>query len=305
MARKKVPRYDIVVSAENNHYVAWQAMLFHYSCLKQLGRPPIIVVHSEGSELHAGFHMIRARDGRIQRARNYRHYRGTVYPPRNTAGTLRCVDSDAEYLVLCDPDMLFLSPAPFERYRLGANAVSFDSVSYLTVNDSNEAVLAAACRRLKLSLDLLRDSPLSGGVPHIVPAALRQRLSSVWMRCINLLLRIRLPPHKRHEGYSPWLSSMWGLVLAVRMLRLKPVLTEFAITNHLGHQMIPPIGPTGPYLLHYCYGDAIFDKRRYSGDGEEPPGLWHVQPDKESRSINNRIRAELGAASAFYGLTSG
>ena len=45
------PRFDFVVSAENNYYLAWQAMLFHFSCLKHTGRAPIIVVHGDEPEL--------------------------------------------------------------------------------------------------------------------------------------------------------------------------------------------------------------------------------------------------------------
>ena len=42
-----MPSFDIVVSAENNRYMQWQAMVFHYSCTNVLGRPPIVVVHMD------------------------------------------------------------------------------------------------------------------------------------------------------------------------------------------------------------------------------------------------------------------
>src|SRR5438132_770018 len=96
------PCFQVVVSAENNTYLVWQAMLFHYSCLRYLGHAPIIVVHTDGEPLLPGFACITAAGGVVQTAPNYRRVGGVNYPPRNTAGTLRHVQTDAEYLVLCD-----------------------------------------------------------------------------------------------------------------------------------------------------------------------------------------------------------
>src|SRR5262245_51510471 len=110
-----MPRFELVVSAENNAYLAWQAMLFHYSCLQHQRQAPIVVVHKDDEPLFPGFERIRAAGGIVQTAPNYRKYGGVNYPPRNTAATLRHVVSDADYVVVFDPDMIFLQPLPLDN----------------------------------------------------------------------------------------------------------------------------------------------------------------------------------------------
>src|SRR5690349_4623801 len=109
----------------------WQAMLFHFSCVKHLGQPPVIVVHHDGEPLLGGFELIANRGGRIQAAPNYRVHQGVSYPPRNTAGSLRDVETEAEFIFLCDPDMLFLRSVDLQEYTPSEREVSFDEVPYL------------------------------------------------------------------------------------------------------------------------------------------------------------------------------
>ena len=124
------PTFDFVISVENSHYMAWQAMLFHYSCLEQTGRAPIIVVHGDESPLLPEFELIKKKGGRIQRARNFRHDGGVEYAVRNTAGTLCSVQADADFLIICDPDFVFLAPPSFDRYCVARDAVSVDEIGH-------------------------------------------------------------------------------------------------------------------------------------------------------------------------------
>jgi hypothetical protein len=148
-----VTTLDIVVSAENNPYVEWQAMLFHFSCLRRLGRAPIVVVHGDGALLE-GYRLIAATGGRIQREPSFRGDGGN-YAPRNSAGTLARVETTAERIALCDPDMIFLRDEPF---RTGTE-IAVERSTYLRVNRENRGPLTLACERAGVPLEMLETEP--------------------------------------------------------------------------------------------------------------------------------------------------
>ena len=82
-------RFRVVISAEANAYMAWQAKLAHYSCLSRLGQPAIVVVHQGGGRALRDFADIRRTGGLTVAAPSYRSTGGgRDYAPRNTAGTL-------------------------------------------------------------------------------------------------------------------------------------------------------------------------------------------------------------------------
>ena len=101
-----MPQFDIVVSTQNNHYMEWQAMLFHFSCLHHMGQAPIVMVHKNDTPLLSGFQLIQKLGGNVQTAPDYSRAGGIEYAPRNTAATLLFVESDAEYLVLSNRRIL-------------------------------------------------------------------------------------------------------------------------------------------------------------------------------------------------------
>lgn len=300
----KQPRYEIVVSAENNPYVAWQAMLFHYSCLKHTGQAPLVVVHGDMNQrLLGGFQTLEQHGGRIQRAPNFRLHRGLDYAPRNTPGTLRCVESDADYLVLCDPDMIFFAPTRFEQHRLGDDQISLDRVTYMVVNDESRPYLSAACKRAGVSLKRLARDDIGGGVPHILPRSLLPALSREWLRSLDFLFPGLTATQARNLTGRPanlfWLASMWALILAIYRLGLRPVMTEFALTNFGGNRKsLPPPGGNHS-LIHYCYGDSVFNKREF-GEPVTSDRVWQVRPTKET--LSGRICNEIVAARRFFGL---
>jgi hypothetical protein len=297
------PRYEIVVSAENNPYVAWQAMLFHYSCLKHTGQAPLVVVHGDMKQrLIGGFQTLHRRGGRIQRAPNFRLHRGLDYAPRNTPGTLRCVESDADYLVLCDPDMIFFGPARFQRHRLAEDQITLDRVNYMVVNDESRSYLSAACKRAGVSLKHLAHNDLGGGVPHIVPVSLQPALSREWLRSLDFFFPVRNAMRVRNSsGRSAnlsWLSGMWALIMAIYRLGLWPVMTQFALTNFNGDRTpLPPPGGN-PFLIHYCYGDSVFNKRAFFGEPEACDLVWQLRPTKET--LSGRICNEIAEARGFF-----
>jgi hypothetical protein len=296
-----VTDYEIVVSADNNAWLEWQAMVFHYSCVRRLGYAPIIVVHGEG-ELRDGYRMIEATGGTIQRAPGFRRVAGDDYPPRNTAGTLACVETHAAHLVLCDPDMIFVRDERFGSLRLGRDEISVDRSSFLRVNYENREHLALACARAGVSLKTLDDHPIDGGVPVVVPTELRENLAREWLACIDLILG--LPRTESFVRALHWLTSMWGLVLSVSRLGLRASTTAFAVGNVPGAPPVPEDPRQGPALIHYCYGDEVFDKREFHGPPEVCERVWWVER-VGGWSLGARIREEVCAAREFYGLRVG
>src|SRR5262245_32542349 len=82
-------RFRVVISAEANSYMGWQAKLAHYSCMSRLGHTPLIVVHESDEQRPGDFAHIRRAGGLLISAPSYRVTRwGRNYAPRNTPGTL-------------------------------------------------------------------------------------------------------------------------------------------------------------------------------------------------------------------------
>ncbi len=272
--------FDFVVSAENLPYLAWQALVLRHSCVRQLGREPIVLVHGDEPELLEPYQRLIDDGGRVQRAPNYRHLRGYEYPPRNSPASLLHVNSAADYLVLCDPDIVFVAPwdpAP----AMAPDRISFDSVSYLEPDEENRAGLERICERLGAPFEGLLDPRCHGGVPHLIPRALRPALAREWLECLDAF--IPEVPAGAGATIVSWLSlaSMWSLAIAVIRLGIQPFLTHYCETNHDGGRPWPyPAHPDCP-LIHYCYGDASFDKRRVqslddrSATSSAPPGSVH------------------------------
>src|ERR1043166_1897240 len=164
-----MPSFDIVVSCENNPYMVWQAMLLHYSCVRHLRQAPIVMVHTDDPSLLDGFRKIVATGGIVQTAPNYRRRGGVHYPPRNTAASLRHVESKADYLVLCDPDMLFLAAPKWPFGLLRRRKITFDYVGYLDPDRPIfQPMLDDVCRRAGVAPERLRSPVLDGGVPHVI-----------------------------------------------------------------------------------------------------------------------------------------
>jgi hypothetical protein len=302
---EKPPRFEVVVSAENNPYMAWQAMLFHYSCVKHTGQAPLVVVHGDMSKrLRVEYQTLRRHGGRIQRAPNFRLHRGLDYAPRNTPATLRCVETDADYIVLCDPDMIFFGPARFDRCRPAEDQISLDRITFMTVNDESRRHLTAACERAGISVDRLARDGVGGGVPHIVPQSLKSALSREWLRSLDFFFPGRTAPRVKNQASelaSPfWIASMWAIILAMHRLDLRPVMTDFALLNYRGD--VTPVPPTGgnAFLIHYSYGDSVFDKRVFFGDAKTCKRIWKVRPAKAT--ISGLICSEIAAAKRFFGL---
>lgn len=277
--------HELVVSAENNPYLAWQALLLHASCVRRGLPAPIVVVHGEGP-LVPGFDHLGRCGGRLQRAPSYRV---GDYAPRNTAGTLECVQTDAPFVVILDADLIFLD-GPVWPQPEGGEAVS-NLTAYLQPDDGNREPLEAACRALGLQADTLAYG-IHGGTPYLVRTEIARELAQEWLRCIDVL---RSGPGS--DGFR-YLASMWGFVLATVRLGLRESLVDICTWNLDGSYPFTFTG--GPAsLLHYCYGDAMFQKHQYAGHEAVAAAVWSLPPiDGDSAAAT--IRAEIAAARDFY-----
>ena len=302
--------HEIVVSTENNPYQVWQAMLFHASCVRHLGQVPIVMVHTDGQPLLAGFNRIRDAGGHIQTAPDYRRVNGVNYPPRNTAATLRHVQTDAEYIVLCDADMVFLQPLPWHELTLGEHQISFEFVGYIDPDiPKYQPTLDDVCRQAGVDPQRLRDPQTNGGVPHVIPTRHQQTLSELWLELMELFPSIPpcppddpgARPRECHIGpQKDWLCTMWALILATRRLNLEPVLTRLCISTQDGSRPLPTINEAGPRMIHYCYADQGFDKHSYDTPETAERDVWNVPED--DGSVCGNIRRQLRQACDFYGL---
>jgi hypothetical protein len=53
-------------------------------------------------------------------------------------------------------------------------------------------------------------------------------------------------------------------------------------------------------IVHYCYGDDVFDKRRFSSREDSLKTVWKVQAS--GGTVNGAIAKALHAAAEFYNL---
>jgi hypothetical protein len=304
-----MPSFEIVVSAENNRYMQWQAMLFHYSCIRALGRSPTVVVHIDEEPLRPGFRLLQEHGGVLQFAPTLRSVGQVEYPPRNTAVALQFVQTTADFIVLCDADMVFLRPPPFEQLGMTPQTISFDRVTYLNPCDPTcTAEIAQACQADGIAPSILEDPVISGGVPHVIPTHLQSDLSREWLRYIDLFptidhpLQPNLPRYSYPKGpHRPWLCTMWAVILAMHRLKLHYVESSWCLTNREGHLPVPRFDLSEHCMIHYCFGGVGFDKRRFRWDLDvTDPEFWNVPPG--DATIDGELRQQFRDAGHFFGV---
>lgn len=294
-------RFAYVVSAENSHYMVWQAMLFQYSCLMATGTAPIIVVHKDEEPLLDGFRSILDRGGIVQTAPNYRWTGGVHYPPRNTAASLLHVETDADYIVLCDPDMILIGNPPLDRHRLDGDQVSFDRLTYLDPErEAFPAMLSHVCPLVDVPIDLLRREPINGGVPHIIPRNLKSELAREWLEVTRWFPR-EIGDHQVKDNIPEinWMATMWAVVLAVHRLKLRPVMTDLCETNWHDHQPVDTVRSAGHSMIHYCYPEPGFDKQAFDRSANWSD-IWDVAAG--DATLAGEIRRQIREARSWYGI---
>jgi hypothetical protein len=193
---------------------------------------------------------------------------------------------------------------------LTSRQVSFDFVGYLDpATAAYQPALDDVCRAAGIAPQKLRQPVVNGGVPHVIPTAWQGKLSDEWLELMELFPTLG---SSRSEDVgvasSPddaiprkdWIATMWAIVMALHRLNLEPVMTKLCVTNcHEGP--LPPLGATGPKLLHYCYSGPGFEKRMFASPHDYDEAVWIVPPD--DGTISGAIRRQLREAGQFYGLS--
>ncbi len=270
----------IIVSAENNPYVAWQCKLFHYSCVTRLKESPVIVVHDLDRDWHSDFVDIVKAGGKIRRAPSYRTTKaGDDYCPRNTAGTLLQASEmgykPGDLIVLCDPDMIFLRPPVFPKHL---------AADYYPELNFDQSDVRAAARRLGIDADLLkrRKREMLCGVPYAVPVAQARELAESWLEAI--------------DAFTPgtWEISMYAFGLAVMKLGLKLASTHIVTTNFRQHDPVRTAD-----IVHYSYGDSAWNKRDYFF-ARQVHKVWNTTAKASKGTILGEIVSQIAEASDFY-----
>jgi hypothetical protein len=272
-------KYFVIASVEDNAYMAWQAKLFHHSCMNALGAAPLIFVHGMHAEPHPYLVDVVRAGGVVYSAPSYRvsEATGRSYPPRNTAGTLihaaELCESDDTYFVLCDSDMLFVRAPLFEP------TLSGDHYDYLFY-DRPEVRAAAARFGVDAALLAEHAESLRVGVPYVVPSRQARALGEAWLEAIDAFAE--------HD----WVDGMYAFGLAALRLGLQVSTTRHMVSNVSSDTLVE-----AP-MIHYCYGDERWTKRDYMR-AEQAAAVWTPPTGGAPGSVLAEIARQLAAVNAY------
>ncbi|HET6669206.1 MAG TPA: hypothetical protein VFH15_03150 [Pyrinomonadaceae bacterium] len=272
-------KHRIVVSAENNPYMEWQCKLFYFSCVTRLGQQPLIIVHDSGEDWCPGFYDLVKAGCTVYPAPNYRTgAHGDDYSGRNHPGSLiqaaqHLADQD-EFIVLCDPDLIFTRSLEFPETLSGefSSFMDYDSVH-----------VSEALKELGLEKELvdLQKESLRCSVPYVIPIAQAQQLGVTWLQAIDAF-------HPRL-----WEDVMYAFGLALVRLGLTLNITHLTDTNYWPDEKVK-----AP-IIHYAYGDDRWTKRNYH-TVEQVAAIWETQPDTNEGTILDEILTQIRQAGEFY-----
>lgn len=280
---------DWICGAENTGYSAWQAMVFHHSVYLQTGRPPIIAVMAEdGEPLRDEFDIIKRTGGRVQRCRNYRRHGYADYPGRNTPGFMTEVEAEADWVAVCDTDMLLMRE-PFVPH-LSRDQITVDNLPWYFLYPEHESVVGVLDRALEragLYREQIVHSRIWGGVPHIMHRELMPTLGQEWLGTFEVFL----PQGEDDPTPIEWgVAAMWGLMFACARLGLRKVRTSWCEHNNQGTRAWDPWWS----IIHYAWGEEEeFSKRNHESF---PSAEFTTTPG----SINEQVVAQVKAAREWY-----
>jgi hypothetical protein len=289
-------KHRIVVSAENNPYLAWQCKLFYFSCVTRLKQQPLIIVHDSGAQWCSDFYDLVRAGCPVYPAPNYRTApNGDDLPGRNAAGSLIkaaeiCAGRD-EFITLCDPDMIFVGAPDF----LGCLSAEFSSFM-----DYDRELVQEARGRFGIQREELdaKKEKLGVAVPYVVPTTLAAEFGRTWMDAIDVF-----PSRKENEERfngppdAPLFKRrhivMYAVGLAVVKLGLEMEITHFVDHNYW------PDEPVRSAIIHYAYGDERWDKRDYF-TAEQTATVWTTTAQAAEGTILGEVLSQLRQAGDFY-----
>jgi hypothetical protein len=258
--------------------MAWQAKLFHFSCVSRLNHSPIFIVHDRGSKWRRDFQELADAGAIVSRAPSYRiTSNGDDYAPRNSAGTLLhaaelCSAKD-EFIVLCDPDMIFVRQPNFSRNLSGEY---YGQLKY------DQKHVRRTARKIGISLERLnrQKEELCCGVPYVIPATAAKRFADAWLQAI--------------DAFSPqeWEDQMYAFGLAVVKLGLRVTLTHIMNHNYWPDAMVDRD------VIHYAYGDKRWNKRNYVTT-RQAQKVWSP-PTAQQGTILAELFSQIREARDFF-----
>lgn len=269
--------FQVVVSAENNQYMAWQTQLFCFSALTRLGKHPIIVVHDTGLPLRKEFILLQRCGFRLIQAPSFNTLHGQRYPPRNEIGSLLTFASSPlagrESILFCEPDMLFVGP-----YPLG-DTVSGEFYRYIQYEDKH---IVRAARKIGLA-DAIKDLNTTSkiGVPYALPGRDLVRIASRW---VEVLDAFEIPQ---------WIDIMYAFGFALRLEGIEPRTMRLMNDNLNQRRQL-----TGR-MIHYCYGDSTWSKRSFVEKNPLAQWDWSL-PRAKAGTILQEISTQIRQAKNFY-----
>jgi hypothetical protein len=272
-------KHRIVVSAENSPYLAWQCKLFYFSCVTRLNLQPIIIVHETGRDWHPDFYDLAKAGCAVHSAPNYRSKgRGEDYACRNHPGSLinaaEICDAQDEFIVLCDPDMIFARSTDFPEFLAG------EFSSYM---DFNRGFVSEARLRFGIEREISdsEKETLRCAVPYIMPREMASEFGRTWLQAI--------------DAFAPrrWEDDMYAFGLTVVKLGL-----ELNVTHLTDHNYSPDEQVRAP-IIHYCYGDERWTKRNYF-TGEQAGAVWYPEAIAAEKTILGEVLSQLTQARDFF-----
>lgn len=290
-------KHCIVVSAENNPYMAWQCKLFYFSCVTRLNQNPLIIVHETGQAWHPDFYDLAKAGCAIHRAPNYRTAaNGDDLPGRNHPGSLikaaETCDERNEFIVLCDPDLIFVRAADF------LNCLSAEFSSFM---DYDRDLVQEARRRFGIQRDELdaKKEKLTVAVPYVIPSALASEFGRIWLEAIDLFPSRQWENDqalKRPNG-SPVYTRRHVVMYAFGLTVVKLGL-EIEVTQLMDHNYWPDEPVRAP-MIHYAYGDERWNKRSYFTD-EQASAVWDPETEAAEGTILFEVLSQLRQAGEFF-----
>ena len=280
LASVMTPRHQIVVSAENSPYIGWQCKLFYFSCVTRLDHQPIVIVHDWGEDWHPDFYDLAKAGCSVYSAPNYRFdAAGNDYACRNHPGSLLCaaelLTGQDLFIVLCDPDMIFVRGVEFPKAFAG---------EFSSILDYDRDFISAVLPKLgitRAALDMRKRS-LCVSVPYVIPSQRAQEFGETWLTAI--------------EAFEPrrWEDVMYAFGLTAVKLDLEP-----EVTHLVDHNYWPEAAVRGE-MIHYAYGDQRWNKRDYRTN-ETQASVWNPPDEYPPETILGELTNQIRAAREFYG----
>lgn len=289
-------KHCIVVSAENNAYMAWQCKLFYFSCVTRLNHRAIVIVHETGQDLHPDFYDLAKAGCAVYSAPNYRTYGGgDDLPGRNHPGSLikaaEICDGECEFIALCDPDMIFVRATDF------LDCLSADFSSFMDYDRDYVEMARLSFGVERETLDAKKEK-LTVAVPYVVPTVLASEFGWTWLQAIDAFPRkeendqILSRPLDR-PVFNRRHVVMYALGLTVVKLGL-----EMEVTHLTDHNYWPDEPVKAP-MIHYAYGDECWTKRDYFTD-EQAAAVWDPEAKAAAGTILDELCSQLRQAGKFY-----